>query len=211
MAIACVNTRASCGVEAPEVTVEVHLSNGLPAFNLVGLPEASVKEARERVRSALINAGFEFPMRRITVNLLMLLTLTLAFSANADLFRVIDGDTFKWLKNLNETPVRARLDSIDCPEMDQPWGNEASIALADYLNNEPTVTTINVDHYQRPIVVIYVGNTNANLQLVKDGHCWCYSKYATDPAYSEAQKKAQTDKLGLWKNDAIAPWIWRKR
>lgn len=69
MAIACVHTRASCGVEAPEVIVEVHLSNGLPAFNLVGLPEASVKEARERVRSALINAGFEFPMRRITVNL----------------------------------------------------------------------------------------------------------------------------------------------
>ncbi|GGP64003.1 YifB family Mg chelatase-like AAA ATPase [Shewanella saliphila] len=69
MAIACVFTRASCGVEAPKVTVEVHLSNGLPAFNLVGLPEASVKEAKERVRSALINAGFEFPQRRITVNL----------------------------------------------------------------------------------------------------------------------------------------------
>ncbi|MCE9685997.1 YifB family Mg chelatase-like AAA ATPase [Shewanella sp. AS16] len=69
MAIACVTTRASAGVEAPEVKVEVHLSNGLPAFNLVGLPEASVKEARERVRSALINAGFEFPTRRITVNL----------------------------------------------------------------------------------------------------------------------------------------------
>ncbi|QYJ75039.1 YifB family Mg chelatase-like AAA ATPase [Shewanella sp. FJAT-52076] len=69
MAIACVATRASRGVEAPAVTVEVHLANGLPAFNLVGLPEASVKEARERVRSALVNAGFEFPMRRITVNL----------------------------------------------------------------------------------------------------------------------------------------------
>ena len=69
MAIACVITRACCGVEAPKVTVEVHLSNGLPAFNLVGLPETSVKEARERVRSALINAGFEFPMQRITVNL----------------------------------------------------------------------------------------------------------------------------------------------
>ncbi len=69
MAIACVVTRACCGVEAPKVTVEVHLSNGLPAFNLVGLPETSVKEARERVRSALINAGFEFPMQRITVNL----------------------------------------------------------------------------------------------------------------------------------------------
>ncbi|MCL1142193.1 YifB family Mg chelatase-like AAA ATPase [Shewanella gaetbuli] len=69
MAIACINTRASCGVEAPIVTVEVHLSNGLPAFNLVGLPETSVKEAKERVRSALINAGFEVPQRRITINL----------------------------------------------------------------------------------------------------------------------------------------------
>ncbi|WP_076415569.1 YifB family Mg chelatase-like AAA ATPase [Shewanella sp. UCD-KL12] len=69
MAIACVATRANKGVESPAVTVEVHLSNGLPAFNLVGLPEASVKEAKERVRSAIINAGFEFPMRRITVNL----------------------------------------------------------------------------------------------------------------------------------------------
>lgn len=69
MAIACVATRASKGVDAPAVTVEVHLNNGLPAFNLVGLPETSVKEAKERVRSAIINAGFEFPTRRITVNL----------------------------------------------------------------------------------------------------------------------------------------------
>ncbi|MGB5143444.1 MAG: magnesium chelatase domain-containing protein, partial [Shewanella indica] len=66
MPIARVATRAAKGVEAPQVLVEAHLSNGLPAFNLVGLPEASVKEARERVRSAIINAGFEFPMRRIT-------------------------------------------------------------------------------------------------------------------------------------------------
>lgn len=69
MAMACVYTRAVCGIDAPLVTVEVHLSNGLPAFNLVGLPEASVKEAKERVRSAIINGGFDFPMRRITVNL----------------------------------------------------------------------------------------------------------------------------------------------
>ncbi|QUN06178.1 YifB family Mg chelatase-like AAA ATPase [Shewanella yunxiaonensis] len=69
MAIAKVATRAAVGVEAPQVWVEAHISNGLPAFNLVGLPEASVKEARERVRSALINAGFEFPQRRITINL----------------------------------------------------------------------------------------------------------------------------------------------
>ena len=54
---------------APEVTVEVHLANGLPAFTLVGLPDAEVRESRERVRAALQNCRFEFPSRRITVNL----------------------------------------------------------------------------------------------------------------------------------------------
>lgn len=62
-------SRASDGMSAPLVEVEVHISNGLPAFNLVGLPEAAVRESRERVRSAIINSGLEFPARRITVNL----------------------------------------------------------------------------------------------------------------------------------------------
>ncbi|MFL0797407.1 MAG: YifB family Mg chelatase-like AAA ATPase [Cellvibrionaceae bacterium] len=62
-------TRAHLGMEAPLVTVETHLSNGLPAFNIVGLPETAVKESKDRVRSALINSQFEFPQRRITVNL----------------------------------------------------------------------------------------------------------------------------------------------
>jgi magnesium chelatase family protein len=69
MSLAIVYSRAKIGVSAPLVTVEVHLSNGLPAFSIVGLPEASVRESKDRVRSALINAGFEFPAKRITVNL----------------------------------------------------------------------------------------------------------------------------------------------
>ncbi len=69
MSLAIIHSRARLGVEAPPVTVEVHISNGLPAFSLVGLAEAAVKESKDRVRSALINSGFEFPMRRITVNL----------------------------------------------------------------------------------------------------------------------------------------------
>lgn len=56
-------------MHAPEVVVEAHLANGLPAFTLVGLPETEVKEARDRVRAAIQNARFEFPARRITVNL----------------------------------------------------------------------------------------------------------------------------------------------
>ena len=69
MSLAVVYSRASLGIAAPQVTVEVHLSNGLPAFNMVGLPETSVKESRDRVRSALLNGNFEFPAKHITVNL----------------------------------------------------------------------------------------------------------------------------------------------
>ncbi|UTV27733.1 YifB family Mg chelatase-like AAA ATPase [Photobacterium atrarenae] len=69
MTLAIVHSRASVGVGAPPVTVEVHISNGMPALTLVGLPETTVKEARDRVRSAIVNANFEFPSRRITVNL----------------------------------------------------------------------------------------------------------------------------------------------
>lgn len=69
MSIATVYSRAIVGVEAQSVTVETHLSNGLPGFAIVGLPETAVKESKERVRSALLNSGLEFPARRITVNL----------------------------------------------------------------------------------------------------------------------------------------------
>ena len=69
MSLAVLHSRALTGMDAPEVTVEVHLSGGLPSFTIVGLPEAEVKEARDRVRAALVNAHFEFPARRLTVNL----------------------------------------------------------------------------------------------------------------------------------------------
>jgi len=69
MPLASVASRALAGVAAPEVTVEVHLGPGLPAFSIVGLPDAEVREAKDRVRAALNHARFEFPARRITVNL----------------------------------------------------------------------------------------------------------------------------------------------
>ena len=69
MLVASLHTRAVLGMDSPNVTVEVHASNGLPAFSIVGLPEASVKESKDRVRSALISSGFKLPPKRITVNL----------------------------------------------------------------------------------------------------------------------------------------------
>jgi len=69
MSLATVYSRASCGLMAPQVVVEAHISRGLPQFTIVGLPETAVKESKDRVRSALLQSGYEFPKHRITVNL----------------------------------------------------------------------------------------------------------------------------------------------
>ncbi len=69
MGLAVIFSRGRSGIEAPLVMVEVHVANGLPALNIVGLPETAVKESKDRVRGALINSRFEFPAQRITVNL----------------------------------------------------------------------------------------------------------------------------------------------
>jgi magnesium chelatase family protein len=69
MSLSVINSRSGAGITAPLVTIESHLGNGLPAFGIVGLPEKAVQESRERVRAAIINSGFEFPAKRITVNL----------------------------------------------------------------------------------------------------------------------------------------------
>ncbi len=69
MSLAILRSRALVGMDAPEVVVEVHLTGGLPVFNIVGLADTEVKESKDRVRGALLNARFDFPARRITVNL----------------------------------------------------------------------------------------------------------------------------------------------
>jgi magnesium chelatase family protein len=69
MELSVINSRALAGLSAPPVRVETHLSNGLPAFHIVGMPETAVRESKDRVRSAILNSHFEFPDRRITVNL----------------------------------------------------------------------------------------------------------------------------------------------
>ncbi len=69
MSLAVVYSRGRSGIDAPLVTVEVHVTNGLPSMSIVGLPETAVKESKDRVRGAIINSHFEFPIQRITVNL----------------------------------------------------------------------------------------------------------------------------------------------
>ena len=69
MSLAVLKSRALAGMAAPPVNVEVHLANGLPGMTIVGLPDTEVREAKDRVRAALQNSGFDIPPRRITINL----------------------------------------------------------------------------------------------------------------------------------------------
>ncbi len=69
MSLATVYSRAQVGINSPQVTIEVHLSNGLPSLSIVGLADVEVKESKDRVRAALLNSHFDFPARRITINL----------------------------------------------------------------------------------------------------------------------------------------------
>ena len=69
LSLAAVYSRSLAGIEAPEVVVEVMLSRGLPGISIIGLPEAAVREAKDRVRGALISGGYKIPQRRITINL----------------------------------------------------------------------------------------------------------------------------------------------
>lgn len=69
MSFAKIYTRGLLGLHAPSIEVEVHISQGLPSLTIVGLPEAAVRESKDRVRSAIINSGFTFPTKRLTINL----------------------------------------------------------------------------------------------------------------------------------------------
>jgi magnesium chelatase family protein len=69
MSLAVIHSRALAGINAPEVSIEAHISGGLPCLSIVGLPEAAVRESKDRVRAAILNSRFEFPNRKITINL----------------------------------------------------------------------------------------------------------------------------------------------
>ncbi len=89
MSLTQLNTRAQLGIDAPSVSVEVHISNGLPAFTVVGLPETAVREARDRVRSAILNTGFKFMTKTIT-RMGMLASVGALFCATAAQAAIID-------------------------------------------------------------------------------------------------------------------------
>jgi len=126
---------------------------------------------------------------------------------------VLDGDTLESLHNTQ--PERARLSGIDCPEKGQAYGKKAKqAASALVFGKEVTLQTHGKDKYGRTLadVLLPVG-MNVNHELVKDGWCWWYRKYAPlDAELEKLEKEARDAKKGLWVDPKpVPPWEWRKR
>ena len=151
MSLAIVYSRARVGMEAPLVTVEVHLSNGLPSLSIVGLPETAVKESKDRVRGALLNSQFEFPARRITINL-----------APADLPK--EGGRFDLAIALG---ILAASRQIPCTELgDYEFAGE--LALSGELRSVPGILPMAIQTQAAGRVLVVPAENTAEATLVRD-------------------------------------------
>ena len=126
---------------------------------------------------------------------------------------VSDGDTLSAV--VNGTPEQVRLTGIDCPEHDQPFGNEAT-HLTQHLALEKAVrvTELGRDKYHRLLGEVVLPNGRMlNRELVREGFCWWYRKYAPGDTVLEAlEKAAREGRKGLWADpQPVPPWEWRKR
>ena len=131
----------------------------------------------------------------------------------APVISVLDGDTIEVLHN--QHPERIRLSGIDCPEKRQAYGQKAKqAASALAFGKDVTIQTHGHDKYKRTIgEVLLPDGMNLNQELVKQGWCWWYRKYAPkDTVLERLESEAREARKGLWADpQPVPPWEWRKR
>ena len=136
-----------------------------------------------------------------------------ALSWNGSVVGVLDGDTLDVLHTRHAE--RIRLYGIDCPEKAQAFGTVAKLATSALVFGRPvTVKPYATDRYKRIVAEVFLPDgTNLNHQLVKDGWCWWYRKYAPgDTVLEGLENEARESKKGLWRDPhPTSPWEWRKR
>lgn len=153
-------------------------------------------------------------MKKFTLLLLLLFVSTYIFATKiiqGRIIKVTDGDTVTLLAK-NNKKIKVRLYGIDCPEKAQEYGKEATNYLSSAINNKNVkVEVINKDRYQRSVGVIWLGDSNINLNILKQGLAWHYKQYDKSQAYADAEKIAQKSKKNIWSTkNPTAPWEFRK-
>ena len=125
---------------------------------------------------------------------------------------ISDGDTIKILDS-GKISHKIRLNKIDAPEKGQAYGEGAKKHLSSLIaGKDVRVIWEKEDRYGRILGEVFLGETNINLQMVKDGYAWHYKYYDSTPAYAEAEKEARAAKRGLWRDpNPIQPYEFRKK
>jgi micrococcal nuclease len=152
-------------------------------------------------------------MRYMTLLLLFLIYPSGAFASFVGpVVSVIDGDTIEVLHNT--TPERVRLSGIDCPEKGQAFGNRAKQATSALVfGRDVILQTHGQDKHRRTLADAFLSDgTHVNHELVKEGWCWWYQKYAPkDLVLQQLEQTAKEDKKGLWAEpNPVPPWLYRR-
>jgi endonuclease YncB( thermonuclease family) len=153
------------------------------------------------------------PVIAIVALLLSFTTVCIADVWSGSVIAVVDGDTIEVL-NSKQRAERIRLNGIDCPEKGQAYGKKAKQAASALVyGKEVTLQAHGKDKYGRTIADVFLADTtNVNHELVKDGWCWWYRKYAPrNTELEKLEKDARDSKKGLWVDPApFPPWVYRK-
>ncbi|HZO52697.1 MAG TPA: thermonuclease family protein [Bryobacteraceae bacterium] len=132
-----------------------------------------------------------------------------------EVIKVVDGDTLD--VRLDSGPIRVRLHAADTPERAQPYGKDASAALAQLvLHKIVEIEPFEQDRYERLVGIVYLQNKNINAELIRAGHAWAFRRYMrkADAELCALEAAARQAHRGLWKlktAERIAPWEYRSR
>lgn len=128
---------------------------------------------------------------------------------SGEVVRVMDGDTIEVLHN--RRAIRVRLANIDAPEKSQAYGSKSRDYLGDMIFRQAVdVEDLGQDKYGRVIGVVYLGNMNANAEMVRAGMAWVYRFYNADPSLLALEENAKRARMGLWRdNNPTPPWEFR--
>ena len=125
---------------------------------------------------------------------------------------IVDGDSFK--VKVQGVVMDVRLQGIDAPEMEQPFGRDAKGILERLIRDQQLVLVFDdVDRYGRIVARVWVGNVDINREVIRSGAAWFDAEYARDDELYEAERKARNARLGLWAlplENRIEPWVWRQ-